>query len=313
MDLFDQPIPSAVTRLTFNQAMRLFTSIYWRTKKMHKNTKSFERYLVSYFDGRFIEAIGRQDVENMRTYMHQRHSLGISAVNKCHMIMELLYNKLEDWKEDGWADGYDFSGLTLPRRNPGALVDKVKEPAGTRFITPWEFRKIYHFTLNLGDHELADMIRFGIWSRLSPIDLLNLNDSEINETRFHLEVYRRHTMTTKNPLGCLQVVPLTEKMWGLIERRRRYRNKGETKIFIAKNMRRRLAKIRKLAINAGMEDFTLRDLRRSGSGHLHEKGVDLETRADGLGHRTTRMTKAHYTPNTKPHLKKSSEILVESF
>lgn len=320
LDLFDQPIPKVVTSLTFNQAVRIFASIYLSKKKMFKNSQSILRYIATFFDGQFLDAIGRMDVENFRIWLARpggatTRGLGLAATNKAHMVLTLMFNRLEDWKEDRWAGGYDFSGLALPRRNPGSLVHRPKDPAADRYLTPFEFRKIRRAAIRLGDYILADMIRFGIWARLSPIDLLELNDDEIVVTDqvCQVEVYRRHTKTARNPQGCLQIVPLTERMWGLLQRWRSTRKAGETRIFPIKNMRRRLRKIRKLAIEWGVPDFTLGAMRRSGSGYLYEKGVDLATRSEGMGHKTLEITRRHYTPRTRPHLKKPTTMLVEAF
>jgi len=318
LDLFDAPIPKGVERLTVNQALRLFVDLYWKKKAMYKDTRCFIRYLTSYYDGRFIDELGRLDITNMRRDFAKAGfvspgGLGISALNKCHMIMANMFNRFEEFKEDVWAGGYNFSGLMLPRRNPAQLVKKDKEPAGDRFMQPWEARKLRKYALAIGDDDLGDRILMGIWCRLSPIDLNRLNDDEIKTERWQIEVRRRHTITEKNPKGCLQVIPLKEKIWALIERRRRVRSQVTKDIFNKTNLRRRLMKLRKYAISQGMRDFTIRDFRRSGSGYLHEKGVDMQTRADGLGHKSQRITQDHYTPPTKPHLKKSTEMLVDAF
>lgn len=321
LDLFDQPISSKLDRLTFNQALRLFEEVYWNKKKMSERTKSSIRYLNSFFNGRNLEEIGRYDIENLRMHLsrnvyNQRtntRGLGVSAVNKAHMIITLLYNKFEQWKQDGWAGGYNFENLVLPRKNPGLLVKKAMEPQDDRFFTPWEFRIWIRLAKQIGDYRLADIIRFGIWLRLSPIDLREFNDDEIDEQNMVIRVYRRHTKTDKNPQGCLQVIPITERIWGRIQTCRRYRDPKENRILDFRNDRRRLAKLRKAFRALGYRDFTWRHLRRSGSGHLFTKGVDFQTIADGQGHKDPRTTRRYYTPLVNPNLRKATQVLLSEF
>jgi integrase len=248
----------------------------------------------------------RLEFEPGRTY-------GASAVNKAHMTLTNMFNRLEDWKEDGWVGGHNISGLALPRRNPGLLVKRLKEPARDRYITPMEYRCYYKIARQLGFDEIASAIRFAIWSHLAPIDLFELNDKEIDEGAWLIRVYRRHTKTDQNPMGSLQIVHLTEKMWAVINRQRQFRAPNEKRIFIITNRRRNLAKIRKIARQNGYPDFSWRDLRKAGSGYLHGKGVDRQTRADILGHGDPRVTDTYYTPPGNPRARVASRMVQEAF
>ena len=312
LELFDQPLPEKLERLTFNQAMRLFVAIHWSKTKMGGKTGALVGHLVTFFDGRLIDTLGRQDIVNLRAWLSKK-GFGLAYVNKGHTITKLLYNKFYAWTSDGWADGYNFSKLKLPKMNPADMVPKPRDPARERFLTPWEFKKLIKYSKQVNDWDLVDLIRMALWCRLSPIDLENLNDSEISESRFQIELRRRHTMTPRNPQGCLQIIPLKEKMWGLIHRRRQYRKPGDQRLLNFTNIKRRLNKVRKKAVSEGMEDFTLRDFRRSGSGFLYEKGFSMDTIAEGMGHVDPKTTRQHYIPKNRPHLAKPTEVLVEAF
>lgn len=312
MDLFDQPIPEVITTLTFNQAVRLFVDFHWGKKPSYWKTKTYLDDLVSYLCGRLLHTITRQDIYELRDLLAKRH-VQASGQNKPHMILTVLMNKFEEWKEDGWVGHYDISGLHLPRRNPGLLVKRLKEPARARFIKPLEYRAYYKICLEVGYFDVAQAIRFGIWGHLAPIDLFSLNDSEIDESAWQIRLYRRHTKTSKNPQGSLQVIELTERMWAELARIRRFRKPGETTYFNIVNRRRKLAKIRKMAISRGYPDFSWLDLRKAGSGYLYEKGVPREVRAAILGHSDPRVTDRHYTPPGNPLSRKAQIMVQEAF
>lgn len=319
LDLFDQPIPLVVDRLTFDQAMRLFVAVHFGTKKMYLNCRAFIRYAVMGLGGQYLDTIGRADVQRLLMALAKpdaitlRRALGPSARNKVRMIIMLLFNKYYEWRDDGWAGGHDLRKLVLPNNNPASGTPHLEEPVDDRFFSPWEFRTWIRLAKRLNDFDMVNIIRLGVWLRLSPIDLENLNDDEIDEQNMRIKIYRRHTKTDKNPQGCVQIIPITEKIWGLIQTCKRYRRPGIKTILNFRNDRRRLGKLRKLVRLEGYTDFTWRHLRRTGSGHLFKKGVDFQIIVDGQGHRDPRTTRRYYVPKENPGLRKATEILVKDF
>lgn len=319
LELFDQPlIAEVIYQLTFNQAMRLFEEFRWGKKKVAKQTEKIRKILVCFFDGRMLHTISSIDVENMIAYFLKYEfepgkTYGPSAVNKAHMTLTVMFNFYYKSKDHGWLGNHQVGELKLPKTNPGLLVKRLQEPARRRFITPLEFRAYYKIARQLGYLDIANAIVFGIWSALAPIDLFALNDNEVDESAWQIHVYRRHTKTDQNPRGSLQIVYLTEKMWALIDRQRRYRHPNEKRIFVIKNRRRKLAKIRKIALEKKYQDFSWRDLRKAGSGLLHKEGYDDQVRADILGHQDPRMTRAHYTPLGNPRARLATKHVEEAF
>lgn len=312
LDLFDQPIPKVIRELTFNQASRLFLVIHWDRTKMSKKTGALIGHLNTVFDGRLIHTLGRQDIINMRDRL-SKMGYGTAYINKAHMLVKLMYNKFEAWKSDGWAEGYNFEDIVLPRKNPASMVNKPKDPARDRFLSPWEFRVLIRVAKRLNDWDMVDTLKLALWLRVSPIDLEEFNDDEINETNWQIQIFRRHTITPRTPKGCIQIIPLKEKIWGLIQRRRQYRNAGEKRILNWSNFKRRFNRLRKAATEENIKPFQLRDFRRSGSGFLWEHGVDAVTVSEGMGHTTTKVWEHHYKPKTRPHLRKSVDILIKAF
>jgi len=314
LDLFDQPLPHAITRLTFNQGMRLFQELHWFRTRQGKNSESLCRYIVVFFEGRSVDNIGRQDTFNLLAWLRTEKKQGGWSLIKARAIVRLMYNKLELWKEDGIVGPYDFTGVLLPRKNPTFKVPTPKPPKPQLFISPFEFRGWIKAARKAGDVVFEAAFRFALWFRLSPIDLENLNDDEIDEQAFEIRLFRRHTKTALNPGGCPQTIELTEKAWALINRCRQHRRPGEKLILNMVNKRRRFAKIRKIAREMGLRDITLSVFRRSASDHLMEQGFSKEAVADSLGHTTEKIVDFHYASKKRaPFRRQVTEELTTKF
>ncbi len=313
LELFDQRPPSIVETLTFNQAWRLFFDLHWSRRKEASRAEALCRYIVAFFDGRLIHTIGRQDGENLIDHLSKVKRQGPWSLIKARSILRLIFHKLEQWKDDGYAGNCDVSRLLLPKRNPGKAIPAMVTPRRVVFHSPFEVRGWINLARLAGDEGLVSTIRLGLWLRLSPIDLEHLDDSEIDEEAFEVRVYRRHTITPKNPQGCLQRIPLTEKVWGEIARCRKYRRPNETRILYWCNMRRRFAKLRKMARAKGMRDITLGAFRAAAAAALEKDGFDIRTIAQGHGHTTTKMVESLYLPDRNPHLRKATGKLAEIF
>jgi len=314
LNLFDQPLPQRVERLNYTQAMRLFVRFHYGKLRSSSRHDALVRYMEEFFYVKPIETIGRQDTINLLKWLKEEKKQGAWGIIAARGIQRLLFNKLELWKEDGYLGEYDLRALQLPRKNPTFQVPVPKPTRPQVFLNPMEFRGWIKAARRADDFWFEAAFKFGLWFRLSPIDLENLNDDEIFDNDMEIRVHRRHTKTDRQPDGCLQVIELTEKAWALIERCRRYRKPGTKLILPMINKRRRFAKIRKIAKSMGLKDMTLSALRRSASDHLLEKGFPKEAVADGMGHTTTKMLDPHYSRKKHaPHRRILTRELVSSF
>lgn len=296
LDLFDQPTPELIEKMTFNQFMRLFKRVHLDRKKEGPRLEALCRHMVEFFDGRMIDTIGRQDTRNLLNWLRASKNLGPWTLIKARSVLRLMFNLAETWKEDGFIEGHDTSRLSLPRKNPTLKTERPKAPRPEIFLSPFQFRGWIKAARQANDLGFEAAFRFGIWFRLSPIDLENFNDDEVDNSAFEVRIRRRHTKTDKDPAGCLQVIKLTERAWAWIERCRRFRKAGEKRIIsISVNKRRRFAKIRKIAVGMGLQDVTLCVFRRSASDYLLSKGFAKGSVADSLGHTTEKMVDAHYS------------------
>lgn len=313
-DLFDQPIPAQPEILFWPQFWRLFDEHHWRYLKESSRAGALIRYILAEWQGRAFHLIRAQDADNLLKILATKYGQGPWSLQKARMIIRLVFNKAERWKEDGGVGNVDLTRLLLPRRNPGKHSTPIQSPPPIEHVSPWEYRTWIRLAREIGDRKLVAALRIGIWCRLSPIDLVQLDDSEVDETKFEIRVFRRHTRTSKNPAGVLQRIHLTERIWGEIAVCRQFRRPGVTGIIDQTNLRRRMAKIRKLAVARGIHTrFSLRILRRSAAQHLKDVGYDDGVIAEALAHTTTKMVRERYTVGASPNLKKATVEIVEVF
>ncbi len=313
-DLFDQPVPECPDVLFWPQFWRIFEEHHWAYLKESSRAGAIVRYILAEWHGRAIHLIRAQDVDNLLKNLASHRLQGPWSLQKARMIVRLAFNKAERWKEDGGVGAHDFSRLQLPRRNPGKHSTPIQTPPPIEHASPWEYRTWIKLARKVGDRKLVAALRLGVWCRLSPIDLLELDESEVDEGKFEIRVRRRHTRTPRNPAGILQVIHLTEKIWGEIAVCRQYRKAGTTRLIDQTNIRRRMAKVRKLAAAQGITTrFSLRILRRSAAQHLKSAGYDDGVIAEALAHTTTKMVRERYTTGTSPNLKKATKALVDTF
>lgn len=315
LDLFDQPIPTVVETLTWKQASRLFWLAHWRHKKFGVMGKSIWDNVDAFFETRPIHTVGKHDVEML--LMHLLRNKGYksaSAQNKARMYVALLFNKFTEWAADGFVEGHDVSGLKLPKLNPAERVARRKERGRDRAVSPWDFGRVLVICRRLRYENVAEILKFAVWLRMSPIDLRELADHHVHDRTMQVIKGRGHTRTDKNPEGSIHKVPISDRMWGRIRRLQTFRMPGNTLILDFTNFRKRFEAVRRVAVAEGIQDFQLRDFRRSGATFLlYEAKMDLKTVSQGLGHSSTKVTEDFYVPLPDRKLVESTEILEKAF
>lgn len=310
LELFDAR-PIVPFRLKFGQCADIFDIVHWKKTKMSKKIAALVRYTRAVLDEHFMDEIHRTDLENLRVTLHAVHKQGPKGINHAIGYVKSLFNRCYEWRDDGYVEGQDMRGLILPLKNPASLLRKLTEAPRDRTPTPLEIRKLIKYARQINDYDAADILRAAFWFRMSPGDLLQFSDAHVNEAKFRIEMRRCHTKTRWNPQGELQVVRMTEKMWGFINRRRMMRPAGTTLILNFINWRRRLKKLRLYAMKQGMEDFWTGDFRRAAASHLFEKGWSIAAVADALGN-TPGVAKRHYITTEPPFRREMSEDLVRA-
>lgn len=296
-------------RLSIEEALRLFFELYFSKLPFGKKCKSHRARIEQYFAGRYLDTISKHDVEQFRRHLKSQ-GLGDSTVNKHQMILSRTFTKLAEFKDAGTVDNVPFSKMTIPPRekNPCTFVAKVNERqfARTVVLKPDEFKALVRHA----DPDLRDIIRMLIWTRLRACDLRRLTERNINWHTRQLEGVQHKTITTRNPSGIPYHVPMNEDI-ELILRKRLQRVAPGAPLFpwSDESIKRRWKEARTAS---GLILVQMRDLRRSGATYLLDNGEDEVTVSKGLGHVSTKTTRA-YVPRTRRHLAASVEKLTEAF
>lgn len=288
-------------RLRVPEAMEIFWESYWKYLPTAKTTRAHRRRIELFFRNIYLDAMAKSDVENFLRTLYEEN-LGISTINKAHMLLTRMINKLMEYKEDRT----DFKNITMPRRNPSTLIKTAKETHLARkvVVSPEEFKILKQ----CADEDLKDILNMLVWTRLRPSDLKRLTEKNVNWQTRQLEGVQHKTITQRNPSGVSYRVPLHPRMEELLRERIKQVKPG-SHLFSWHNMQKRWGSCRK---NSGMLLVQMRDLRRSAASFLVDSGEAFKTVSEGLGHTTTRTTEI-YTPRNIQHLRQSTEKLVESF
>lgn len=257
-------------RLTIEDALRIFVDNYWRNVRCYETTKANIRRIQSFFKNFYLDTISKADVERYRRF-HKDMGLKDSTINRDHMLLSRMFRKFEEYKEGGSVNGVDFSRICLPRKNPAALVPRVKEQQfARRILITKEQKKIL---CSYADEDLCEIIDVLYWSQLRPCDLFAITDKNVDLQRSMISGVQKKLIYSSNPSGHPYKVPIPETKMAMF-RRRITETKPGTFIFRKTNLRARWEHVRKLA---GLPEAQLRDFRGAGTSFLLDNGYDVET------------------------------------
>lgn len=293
-------------RLPVPEALTLFWDLYFQHLPSAITCKSHRKRLASYFRDFYLDSISKSDVEGYRRWM-KAQGYSEPTINKGHMVLTRMYNKLREFKEAGQVGGHDFAPIVLPEKNPGSLVKKVNERAYARKVAPGREKvfRLVAFAKQFGYHDMADIIEGLYLSRLRQSDFYRLTASNVDMDHGLLQGIQHKTITTVHPSGVPFLVVMADSLKWMVGRKMISLKPGSPLFRRRTSNQLKFDRIRKAA---GLPYVTLQDLRRAAATHLLDSGVDPQTVAEGLGHTTLRMLPS-YTPRTLKHHREASELL----
>ena len=300
--------PTFSIRLPIPEALRLFWEAYFQYLASAKPCKSQRDRLAAYFRDFYLDNVSKADVEGFRRAM-KAQGYSEATINKGHMILTRLYNKLREFKEAGKVGGFDYGAILLPAKNPASQVKRVNERPFARKVSPSKDKvfRLVAFAKQFGYHDIADIIDGLYMSRLRQSDFFRLKDGNVDLAHGLLQGVQHKTITTSHPSGVPYLVVMPLPLKNLILKRLLAVKPG-TPLFRRFNLQKRYAQVRNAA---GLPYVTLQDLRRAAATHLLDSGIDPQTVAEGLGHTTLRHLPV-YTPRTLRHHREASEKLVRT-
>ena len=169
-----------------------------------------------------------------------------------------------------------------------------------RYLTEDEEQRFFQA---LGDNQqLKDIVTVALHTGMRRGEIFNLKWFDLDFDRALIQV--RNTKTTLN-----RVIPMNARVREVLNQQRR------TSEFVFTSLKTggRLKDVKKAfntaRVEAGLPDFQLRDLRHSCATRLSDRGEELVTVAEILGHTDIRMTK-RYSHGMQERKREALEKLV---
>lgn len=185
--------------------------------------------------------------------------------------------------------------------NPCKSVERFAlDNERVRYLTEDEEKRLFQA---MGDNEqLKDIVTVALHTGMRRGEIFNLKWFDLDFERSLIQV--RKTKTKLN-----RVVPMNSKIRKVLDKQRR----TSEFVFTSDKTGGRLRDVKKAfktaRVDAGIPDFQLRDLRHSCATRLADKGEELVTVAEILGHTDIRMTK-RYSHGMQERKREALEKLV---
>lgn len=170
----------------------------------------------------------------------------------------------------------------------------------------------YHRLLDCCEDWLKGIVTVAAWTGLRQGNIINLKRSQVN---LFAQTITLDASETKNQENL--ILPISAPALEALKTVMKITHLKNPYVFCKEDgspyYKEKVQRgIRKALALAGIEDFRFHDLRHCFASWNRQAGVDIDTLADLMGHKDTRMTRryAHITP---AHLKKAVGLLEESY
>ena len=272
--------------ITINEFAEKYIKVVRTRLRSHRQIeRHFNRY-TNHFNNRPINTIKRNDLAE---YAEHRQAQGVTTDS---INIELaVYSAAINYAKKRWEIDLTnpISGLYYPHK-PGRLRYLEKQEASTLLHHARKHRATY----------LADFIELALNTGARKNELLQIQNKSIDLQRKILTIEAHTTKTGKR-----RYLPINQAAHQVIERRKIYHHQHcpETPWLFAKRNGERIKfpdkAFNQATQNAGLENFTIHDLRHTFASWLVTEGVELIKVRDLLGHSSIRMTEryAHLAPN----------------
>jgi len=272
-----------VKRVKFEE----FQAIYQRDHSMEhkrswKTDRSCLRSLCEFFDDFYLDEITSQHVAR---YKSRRLSTGVrqSTVNRDLAILWKMLNLAVEWNylEDG----------QVPKIRMFSERDNIKE----RILTADEESRLF----DASAEHLRPVLRVALHAGLRRGEILNLTWRQVDLKARMIRV--EHTKSRR-----VRHVPVNDVLMDEFERLKRTSGQSE-RVFLFHNVR---TAFEGACRRAGIEGLRFHDLRHTFATRLVERGVDLITVKELLGHSSVTVTE-RYTHSFKEQKRAAVDALSE--
>lgn len=268
-----EPLENEAPLLFSEQAADWLERLKKRTKGHQTAEIHLNAHLLKIFGKKTLDTIRVGDIN---TYISSRLSEAKPSTVKREL--DTMNAILNDAVKAGHLDG-----------NPGRHADKIKGiTPRQRFLDAGE---VVHLLTKAEDAAdwLPDFILWCLHSGMRRGEVLQMLWSDVQK----LPNDRHIISIRKSKSGQPRIVVCTVTMIEILDRQMKRKEEDDERVFpIAKmTLRRKWEAARR---EAGLEDVTIHDLRRTHSTQAAVAGVDLRTLAGRLGHANLTMLEKHY-------------------
>ena len=262
--------------------MGILYDLYDKYSKVNKRTYNDDRYILKvlnmYFPrDKMSDKLKLSELEDFKIKIKNERGVGNAAINKYLKTLSKMFNL-------GIAEDYVTD-------NPVKNVKRLKEPNHKiRYLTKEEQVRLYEHL----DGLLRDMVTCALHTGMRRGEIEGLKWSNIDFQYGFIEL-----LETKS--GRARKIPMSRTLEELFKSLPR----GSDYVFPSPKTGGRYGNVKKrfhqAVVRAGIEDFRFHDLRHTAATRMVEKGIDLVTIKEILGHSCieTTMRYAHATPERK--------------
>jgi len=280
----------AEKRIKFNEFADLYLKNYAKqNKRSWKSDFYYLKNLKAFFGESELKEISPLSIEEYR--IERLKSVKKSTVNRELAVMRRAFNLAIDW-------GY-------VNENP---VQKVKFYSETdnlkeRILSVEEEERL----LKECSKDLKPIVLVALHTGMRRGEILNLKWSQVDLERRIIKVEG-----TKN--GKIRHIPINDVLYEEFQKLKKSKENKEGFVFVnpktGKPFKCIKRAFKKATVKAGIEGLRFHDLRHTFASRLTEKGVDLITVKDLLGHSTVKVTE-RYTHSNMNQKRKAVETLVK--
>ncbi len=267
--------PSSLTVREFGRAFlsRMKKRLSERTYGEYE--RRIRTRLIPSLGGVRLTDLNRREVADLLDRI--RDSSGPYESNRTHELIRTMYNRASEWG-------------VVPEElaNPARGITRHREKPRTRWLKPIELERL------MVEVALCEDPYFRAFVRL--LLLTGLRKSELLGARWdHLDPERREILLPKTKSGQPQVRTLSEPALEIFHSLAR--EEGNPHVFPGRDrgthrrdFKSRWGLVRK---EAGLEDVTMHDLRRTAGSYMAQAGVPLQVIGEVLGHQSEEVTKVY--------------------
>jgi integrase len=254
-----------------------------------KRDRDCLKNMEAFFGDCYLKEITPFQIEKYKAHrLHQ--GVKPSTVNRELSVLKRAFNLAIDWH--------------LAEENPVRRVKFFQQPDPKERVLSGEEEEIL---INASSGHLTPILIAGLNTGMRVSEILSLKWSQVNLRKREIEV-------VKTKSGKKRVIPINDALLDMFNRLRRvddfvflYHDPKTKKPRPVKSIKRSFTNACR---RAGIEAFTFHDTRHTFASRLVERGVDLITVKELLGHSSVRTTE-RYTHTHKEEKKRAVDVLVK--